>query len=53
LEIVGYKEPTHLIARIEALEKELNDTKEKLVITENLLEFFKRDSAGFNKTDSR
>ena len=53
LEIVGYKDPTHLIARIEALEKELNDTKEKLVITENLLEFFKRDSAGFNKTDSR
>lgn len=44
LEIAGYKEPVYLIARIEELEKELNDTKEKLVITEKLLEFFKRDA---------
>jgi len=46
LEIAGYKEPTYLIARIEQLEKELNDTKEKLVITEKLLEHFKCDSGG-------
>lgn len=52
-EICGYKEPAHLIARIKELENELNDTKEKLKITENLLMFERRESNGFLETDGR
>jgi len=40
-EIAGYKEPAHLISVI-------NDLEEKLLITENLLAFFKKES---NKND--
>jgi hypothetical protein len=36
-EIAGYKEPAHLISVI-------NDLEEKLLITENLLAFFKKES---------